>query len=170
MGVSSADSASGGALVENGRNWESFHTDLVLLWVESEGLKYQEVMDRLCRLFGEQLRVPRKTLDNKLLWRRRKLHGDGKKPVKRRIENPEGLSDEGMLGWFRSLMYQEVYVAKTRGDSAGLRKSIETTLKVLKHKRDVGVNSEDEDSKAMEVLLSVVRRDAEGESPQAGLN
>lgn len=137
------------------QSWQPFHIDLVILWVENEGIRYKEAIDRICRLFGEEMRIDKKALDNKLYKRRNTLRRGGQ--ARTRIENPKGLTDAQLLDWFRSLMYEEVYVAKVTQNSVDLRKSIDTALKVMKHKRDIGANDEDEDSVAMQALLKAIQ-------------
>lgn len=136
------------------------HVDLAILWRDVEGLSYPECVSRLVDLFGEELQVTPEAL-TKRINRRLESLGNAGVDIKKTIANPNDLSDAELVEWMRYLMYSEIYIAKSKNDSAAIRQSIKTTLDVLKFKKDLGsgASDEDEEMKKMTTLLKQIQGD-----------
>lgn len=142
-------------MAKNRKTLQDFHIDLAIYWTEVEGLTLSQIVDRFVAYFGEELRVTYSALSQRIQRRKRDFEL-GIKPTKA-MPNPEDLTDTSILDWFRALLYEEVYIAKSKSDTNELRKSVDTALKVMRAKKDL-TNSESDEDKAAQKLLKEIQK------------
>jgi TusA-related sulfurtransferase len=140
------------------RRLPDYFIDLVIAWRSLEDMSYAECVERIVKLFGAEKRVTPQNLNIRVKRRLAKLER-GEVPLK--VKNPNDLTNEELLDWFKALMYYQVYSAQAKNDSKSLRQNIETSIKIMRAKVDLAGGTEEEELSAMDKLLKELRGEEE---------
>lgn len=138
------------------RKLQDFHIDLVIMWRSTEGLSYSECLERLVKLFGEEVRTSKQNLIIRAGTRLKKLER-GEVPL--RIKELDSLSNEDLLTWLKTLIYYQVHSAQAKNNPKELRANAEVMIKILRAIKDLSGDEQEDQLSAMDILLKELRGD-----------